>query len=251
MGMMTNQSKNYSNPQQISNFLGKGSMEQNFQCKFCDKKFHKETTLLTHMCVKKQRHMDINSTGSRFGFRAFQRFYTLTTNSKSPKSIDDFIRSDFYIDFAKFGNHLSVLKPLYMDQYIDYVIRNGVKLKDWTKDFVYDVYINDLLQKEPAQSATERTIVEIMEWCEKNKVEFKNFFTTISANEAAYLIKTGRISPWVLYLSTTGGDLMFRFNEDHSKIIGEIIDPGIWARKFKKAEDDVLYIKGILEQVGI
>ncbi|HEY6437912.1 MAG TPA: hypothetical protein VIY47_15085 [Ignavibacteriaceae bacterium] len=195
--------------------------------------------------------MEINSAGSRFGFRAFQRFYGLTTNSKSPKSVDDFINSKFYIDFAKFGNHLAALKPIYMDQYIDYVIKNGVKLKDWTKDFVYDVYINDLLKKEPAVSATERTITEIIEWCEENKIEFKDFFTLVSENEAAYLIKTGRISPWVLYLSTTGGNLMSRFNEDHSKIIGEIIDPGFWSKKFKKLEDDVIYIKNILNQADI
>lgn len=247
---MTKQSKNYSN-HQISNFLGKGSMEQNYECKFCKTKFHKESTLFTHMCVKKRRHMDINSAGSRFGFRAFQRFYELTMRPKAPKSIEDFINSPYYIDFAKFGNHLATLKPIYMDQYIDYIIKNSVKLKDWTKDFVYDVYIDDLIKKEPAVSAVERTINEIMEWCEENNVEFKDFFTSISANEASYLIKTGRISPWVLYLSTTGGDLMDRFNEDHSKIIGGIIDPGFWSKKFRREDDDVIYIKNILKQAYI
>ena len=203
------------------------------------------------MCVKKRRHMEINSSGSRFGFRAFQRFYEITMRPKAPKSIDDFISSPYYIDFAKFGNHLAALKPIHMDQYIDYVIRNGVKLKDWTKDFVYEVYLDDLIKKEPATSATAITITEIMEWCDINNVKFKDFFVTVSANEAAYLIKTGRISPWVLYLSSSGGDLMTRFTEDHSRMIGNMIDPGFWSKKFKKSEDDVLYIKGILEQAGL
>lgn len=251
MGMMTNQSKTYLNPQRISNFLGKGSMTQDYKCKFCNTKFHKESTLFTHMCVKKRRHMEINSAASRLGFRAFQRFYEITMHVKEPKSIDDFINSPYYIDFAKFGNHLATLKPLYTEQYVDYVIKNGVKLKDWTKDYVYDVYITDLIKKEPAVSATERTITEIMGWCENNRVEFKKFFSTISANESSYLIRTGRISPWVLYLSTTGGDLMSRFSEDHSKIIGDIIDPKFWSKKFKKDEDDVRYIKEILEQAGL
>ena len=231
--------------------LVKKKMEQNFQCKFCGTKFHKETTLTTHMCVKKQRYMDVNATGPRLGFRTFQRFYELTTKTKKPKSIDDFINSPYYIDFVKFGNHLALLKPVHLEKYIDFVIMNGVKLKDWTKDSVYEVYVEDLVKKEPAVSAAERTISEIMDWCEINRVEFKDFFFSISANEAAYKIKTGKISPWVLYLSVSGGDLISRFNDDHAKIIGTIIDAGFWMKKFKKADDDVEYITSLLEQAGI
>lgn len=226
-------------------------MEQNYKCKFCGTKFHKETTLTTHMCVKKRRHMDIDSTGSRLGFRTFQRFYEKATASKTPKSTDDFINSPYYIDFVKFGNHLALLKPVHTEKYIDFVIMNGVKLKDWTKDFVYETYIEDLVKKEPAVSATERTVEEIASWCEENKANFSDFFNVVNANEAAYLIKTGKISPWVLYLASTGDNLMSRFNEDHAKMIASIIDPGFWMKKFKRQEDDVSYIKEVLEQAKI
>ena len=203
------------------------------------------------MCVKKRRHMDIGTAGSRFGLRAFQKFYELTTKSKKIKTIEEFINSPYYIDFVKFGNHLTSLKPVHIEKYIEYVILNGVKLKDWTKDFVYDVYVDDLIKKEPATSATDRTITEIMEWCDKNNVAFDKFFSTVNVNEAAHLIRTGRISPWVLYLSSTGGELLSRFNEDHSNMIGAIIDPGQWMKKFKKADDDVSYIRELLEQAGL
>lgn len=226
-------------------------MQQDFQCKFCNTKFHKETTLATHVCVKKRRYMDINSSGSRLGFRTFQRFYELTMQSKKQKTTDDFINSPYYIDFAKFGNHVSTLKPLYTERYIDYVIMNGVKLKDWTKDFVYDLYIDDLVKKEPPESATERSIIEMSSWCEKNSVPFPQFFIKVSANEAAYMIKTGKISPWVLYLAPSAEDLMSRFNEDHAKMIGQIIDAGAWMKKFKKLPEDVDYIRGLLVQAGL
>jgi hypothetical protein len=226
-------------------------MEQNYQCKFCGAKFHRETTLSTHMCVKKRRHMDIDTAASRFGLRTFQKFYELTTNSKKAKTVQEFIDSPYYIDFAKFGNHLATLKPIYPEQFIEFVIKNGVKLKDWTKDFVYDTYIENLVKTEPATSATERTITDILEWCNKNGVKFDKFFSAISENEAAYMIKTGRITPWVLYLSTTGEELMTRFSEDHAKIIRDIIDAGFWMRKFKKAADDVEYITTLLEQAGL
>ncbi|HEY6435798.1 MAG TPA: hypothetical protein VIY47_04350, partial [Ignavibacteriaceae bacterium] len=76
-------------------------------------------------------------------------------------------------------------------------------------------------------------------------------FLKISANEGAYLIRSGRISPWIIYLSANGQNLVSRFNEDHYKIAGKIIDPGYWSRKFNKAGDDVDYITTLLEQTGI
>jgi len=229
----------------------KSKMEQNYQCKFCETKFHKENTLATHMCVKKRRHMEIDTPGSRFGFRAFQRFYDLTMKTKKLKSTDDFINSQYYIEFVRFGHHLADLKPLHPDKFIDFLLMNGVKLKDWTKDDIYYIYIEDMIKKEPAVSATERTITEIINWCEKEGVPFNDFFNKVSANEASHMIKTGKISPWVLYLAGSGANLESKFTEDHGKMIGSVIDPGFWMKKFKKAEEDVDYIRTLLEQAGL
>ena len=231
--------------------LTKKKMEQNYQCKFCGTKFHKEGTLATHICVKKRRFMEKDATGPRFGFLAFKRFYEISIVSSKPKTKDDFIDSPYYIDFVKFGHYISDLNPLYMEKFIDFAIKSGLKLKEWTREDLYELYICDLVQKEPAISATERTITEIMKWAETNKVEFDKFFTLVSANEAAHMIRAGKISPWVLYLCSTGDDLMSKFNEDHTKMIGKIIDPGFWMKKFKREDDDVNYIRELLEQAGI
>ncbi len=226
-------------------------MEQKFDCKYCGKKFHKETTLASHMCVKKQRYLDSNTSGARYGLRTFQRFYTLTTNIKKLKTQEEFIDSPYYIDFVKFGNHVASLKPVHIEQYIDFVILSGLKIPKWTTDPVYELYIENLVKTEPPSSAADRTISVIIEWSEKNNTPFTQFFSNISANEAAYLIQTGKISPWVLYLCKSAEDLQSRFTEDHDPMIKNMIDPGFWMRKFKKSDDDVEYIKGLLEQAGL
>ncbi len=226
-------------------------MVQNFECKFCSKKFHKEGTLYTHMCVKKRRNMEIETPASRFGFRTYQKFYEFTMASKKPKTVQEFIDSPYYIDFVKFGNHLANLKPVYPEKFIEFVIKNSVKLKDWTKDYVYDTYIDDLVKKEPGSAAIDRSITEIVQWTTDNNTEFTRFFHDIHPNEAAHMIRTGKISPWMLYLSETGGVLMDKFTEDHSKIIGNIIDPGVWMRKFKKIQDEVDDVQNLLVMAGI
>jgi len=226
-------------------------MEQKFDCKYCGKKFHKETTLATHICLKKQRYLDINTEGFRYGFRTFQKYFAYHTNSKKIKTQDEFIDSQYYTEFVNFGNHVGLLRPVHLEQYIDFVIKSGLKIEKWKIDSVYELYIENLVKTEPPVSATDRTISVIIEWCEKNNVTFNQFFINISANEAAYLIKTGRISPWVLYLSKSAEDLQGRFTEDHDPMIKNVIDPGFWMRKFKKETDDVEYIKNLLEQAGL
>jgi flavodoxin len=124
-------------------------------------------------------------------------------------------------------------------------------ISSFEKDFVYETYIVDLVHKEPAESATDRTITEIMDWCEKNKADFNLFFNIVSANEAAFMIKTGKISPWVLYLCESGGRLMSKFSEDHAKMITGVIEPAFWMKKFKNNTEDVNYIKTLLEQAGL
>lgn len=226
-------------------------MDQKFECKFCGTKFHRENTLSTHICVKKQRNNDVNTAGFRYGFRTFQRYYILVMQAKKVKTQEEFIDSQYYIDFVKFGNHIDRLKPLHIEQYIDFVILSPVGIKKWTSDAVYELYIENLIKTEPPNSAVERTITFMIEWCKSNGAQFDKFFSSISPNEAAYLIKIGRISPWVLYLSSTGENLMSQFNEDHAKMISQVIDPGFWMRTFKKKEDDVDEIREILEQAGL
>lgn len=226
-------------------------MIQKYECGFCKAKFQRESTLGTHICVRKRRHLEIDSIASRFGFRAFQRFYDISTVCKKTKTIEEFIESDYYIQFVKFGHHLAALRPVYPDQFIDFIIRNGIKLKDWTTDYVYYAYVDDLVKREPAIAAIDRSIGTMMEWATANNVEFVKFFSMVSPNEASSMIQTGKISPWVLYLSSSAGVLMNAFNGDHVKIIGSIIDAVFWMKKFKKNSDEVIYIRDLLTQAGL
>jgi len=231
--------------------LKDSEMDQNHQCRYCKKKFHKISTITAHLCPKKQRHLEIDTANSRFAFMAFCRFFELTTNSKKTKTIDEFIDSTYYIDFLKFGNYIVDIKPVNTSQFIDFVVLSGIKLKDWAQDTVYDIYIEDLIKKEPDDSAVERSILTIEEWCKKHNIEIPNFFNNISPNEASFLIRYGKISPWVLYLSSSGENLMTRLNEDHVRLIEKIIDPVFWHKKFKNKVDDVDYVSNLLKMGGL
>ena len=80
----------------------KTSSESN-TCKWCGKTFMSERTLAAHMCIKKRRWADKDLTHIRLGYRVFQMFYELNTTASKPKSMEDFIKSQYYEGFTKFG----------------------------------------------------------------------------------------------------------------------------------------------------
>lgn len=203
------------------------------------------------MCVKKQRHLDKDSVASRMGLELFRRFYELNTATKNAKTIDEFINSRYYIAFIKFARRLMDLRPVDQSRFVDYVFRNGIKDRDWCKDNVYEAYIVDLLSKEPASRGLERSINTMNEWGEKYDLPFNEFFIHVAPAEATHLVKMGKISPWVLYLSTTSDHLWDRLSDEQADIISSVINPKIWKAKFELKKDDCSFTRGILQDAGI
>lgn len=203
------------------------------------------------MCVKKQRHLDKDSVASRMGLELFRRFYELNTATKNAKTIDEFINSRYYIAFIKFARRLMDLRPVDQSRFVDYVFRNGIKDRDWCKDKVYESYIVDLLSKEPASRGLERSINTMNEWGEKYGLPFNEFFIHVAPAEATHLVKMGKISPWVLYLSTTSDHLWDRLSDEQADIISSVINPKIWKAKFELKKDDCSFTRGILQDAGI
>ena len=61
-----------------------------FKCGFCKKSFKKESTLAVHVCEKKRRHMVRDNKDAQLGFRTYQLFYKVGTNSKKEKTYEDY-----------------------------------------------------------------------------------------------------------------------------------------------------------------
>ena len=109
-------------------------MEQQYTCTHCDAKFTKEKTLIVHLCEQKRRHLARNEKHVQMGFQAYLRFYQIVQKQDKLKTYDDFAHSSYYNAFIKFGSFVHNVNPLYPDQYIDYVVKSGVKLDHWCRD---------------------------------------------------------------------------------------------------------------------
>ena len=226
-------------------------MELSYKCEHCCKLFAKEKTLVVHVCEQKRRYLGRDERHVQAGLLTYQRFYELTQKSKAAKTFEEFASSPYYTAFVKFGSFMINTAPIYPERFIDYVIKSGVKLDHWCRDELYDSYIRELIKIEPADGAIQRTIKTMMDWADTNSAPWEHYFQYVNLNRATHDIKEGLISPWLVLNTKSGKDLLKRMNDEQLEIVGPIVDPQFWIRRFKSLPADVELIKDVVKEARI
>ena len=225
----------------------------NHQCEFCEKEFSNEKRLIVHMCEQRRRWNNKNEKYVRLGFQTWLKWYELsgTHRNKKDRSYKDFMKSKYYTSFTKFGRHMSNTNLVNPTQFIEFVIKNGIKLSDWCKDSVYEFYVRDVCKRENVEVALERQVGLMEKWAEENDEEWTEFFKKIHPNLAIKWIKAGRISPWIIFKASTTVDLFDRMSEEQIALVDEFIETSFWNLKMKKNEKDAKFVQETLEKYGI
>lgn len=225
-----------------------------YKCRYCDKSYTKESTLVAHLCEQKRRAQQETETGVQFGFRAYIRFYELTQGSTKSKSYDDFAKSPYYQAFVKYGRYCVSIRCVNVNQFTDWLLKNNKKLDFWCKDSLYDEWLLQYLKKEATQDALERALKEMTGYAEDHpelKNGFSDYFRYGNVNRIIHHISTGRISPWVVYNCASGVEFLDSISEEQVSIVLPWIDPDFWQRKFRDYMADTEWVKEILTQGGL
>ena len=91
----------------------------------------------------------------------------------------------------------------------------------------------------------------MQQWGMEHDRPFNVFFREISKPRAIHWIKSGRISPWIIFNSMSGTELLNSFNDHELNLINEYLEPTFWTRKFEVRKDDVEFVKSILKKAEI
>jgi hypothetical protein len=222
-----------------------------FECHYCGLKFKREKTLTVHLCEQKRRFLNKNEQYVRFGHIAYNKFYEITQGATSPKPYDHFAKSNYYTGFTRFGKYMIEVDAVEPEQFIDFVIRASIPLDKWATDSVYQAYINDLSRKESTDRAIERSILFMQDWAIEHDAAYSDFFRKITKSRAIHCIRSGRISPWVIFNCDSGSELVGSFDDQELKLVNEYLDPAFWAKKFSVRQEDVSFAQTVLEQAGL
>lgn len=206
---------------------------------------------MVHVCEKKRRWLARNEKHVKFGLLTFQKFWEITQNVKKPKTFEDFIQSQYYSAFVKFGSFMVNAKPIHPERFIEYVVRSGIKIDRWCRDEVYDTYLAELLRIEPADAAVQRSLTTMMNWADQNNAQWQHYFKYASSNRITHDIKEGQVSPWLVLNCKSGKKCLKEFTDEQLAIIEPIIDPVFWMQRFKTLPADTALIEALVEETKI
>ena len=222
---------------------------QDYQCKFCSKAFTRESTLSNHMCERKRRWMGKDDSASRIAFNVWVDFMKyVSPNTKKTKVFDDFIRSPDYIGFVKFANYLIELRPLESDKFIQWLFKMGVRMSDWQKPGIYQLYVQEESKKETADRALERALLLMKEWSETTGENWQEFFNKIAPASAMNMVVMGRLSPWIIYSTDCAQQLLDRMEPGQIDTVAKHVDTIWWINKLKNNPKEVQWINTTMAQ---
>lgn len=228
--------------------------DQAYKCRYCEKSFAKESTLAVHLCEQKRRWQQEKEVPVQLGLKAYLRFYEVTQGSARLKSYADFVSSPYYNAFVKHGRYCQSIRCINFTSFLDWLLRNNKKIDHWCKDSLYVEWMAEYLRKEAVQDALERALKEMQDYADDHP-ELKNGFTDYfrygNANRVCHHIATGRVSPWIVYNSTSGVEFLGSLSEEQVGMIMPWIDPDYWQRKFVDYLADAEWVKDILEKAGL
>jgi len=225
-----------------------------FTCRYCNKSYSKESTLLAHLCEQKRRWQQEKETGVQFGLRAYLRFYETTQGAAKLKSYEDFVASSYYNAFVKYGRYLVAIRAINTNSFTDWLLKNNKKLDYWCKDSLYEQWMHEYIKREAVQDAMERALKEMQNYADDHpdlKNGYRDYFRFGNSNRICHHITTGRISPWVLFNCVSGVEFLESLSEEQLAIILPWIDPDYWQQKFRDYMADTEWVKDILQKAGL
>jgi hypothetical protein len=218
-------------------------------CEFCNRSFVRESTLLKHICEYKHRWLERDRRGNQIGFQSWLQFYTKNSLSKKVRTYEEFIKSAYYTAFVKFGAYSVAMNCVNVSRFVDFLLKENIKLDTWTSDANYTKFLLEYTKTENALDAVTRTVSHCLDLAEAEKLQPNDYLRYGNRNKICYAITTGRISPWVLYQSESGVKLLDELAHDQVKMVYDYINPVQWAIKFSKEVDKADEIKQLMTEL--
>jgi hypothetical protein len=229
-------------PQQLVDAVGSVQLSKNtFKCQYCKKSFQRESTLLAHSCEKKRRWQNKDSQDVLVGFASYDLFYRIEMQSK-PKEYKDFVDSQYYTAFVKFGAYCINTRLIDQEQFTRWLIKNKAKLKDWPTDKMYLLFVQDHVKRESVERALERFVEHAAE-----TDYFDTFWESASGYVIADWVEMGKISPWLLISSNRAQTALETMPAECMTRIANCIDADYWGKKRQLNPHDANFVEEMID----
>lgn len=225
------------------------------QCRFCDKKYKREETVMTHKCEKRDRYNERESRPMREAYRLYMMFMETHKLSikKSEEPIIHFLKSKYFKDFYEFGQYLLNNDILEKEQFTKMIITSGKPVYEWCTHKTLYEWVKKCLLEEHPRRGVERSIPALTEWADLTGNEWNTFFENVSSERVIGWVESGKISPWLIWIAPpeSTNKMFGRMSDSELEYIMKYLEPTHFQIKQITYQKDCDEIRSILRDAGI
>lgn len=221
-----------------------------FTCKYCRKQFVREHHYLAHKCKEMKRDEELRTPNGQAALNYYQLW--MRTMKRTPPSAAAFATSRYYrtfVNFVEFSKAVDLPKP---DKFIWLMVYKDFPPTIWTNDEVYTTYLEFLDRKTSPLDQASLSIETLLAVADKHEIEPSEVFTVLKAQDIIHMLRTRRLSAWLLLFSKKFKHLFaHETTTDQRLIIENLIRPEYWGDKLEEYADEVKTIKMLVSEMGI
>ena len=220
-----------------------------YECEFCSATFVNKKNLKKHNCKYKKRYLHIKT--NRRGLSAFNYYKKwLSISGKSIKYVDEhtFVHSIHYNHFVKFISHIKEKGIPDILLFIRIMVKKGISPQNWLHEKTLELFLEEYDLSDPVKqiSISVDTIIRITDALE---CEPKEIFNILTVPDISMLVKTRKISPWLLLNSSTFKEyLKNRATASDREYIQKFVNPKKWKSIINNNEKIKKAVLEIIEQ---
>lgn len=222
-----------------------------YTCRACHTVFVREDRFLAHKCKQMKREEEFHSPAGQAAWNYYQQW--LREMKRLPPSAgQSFMSSKFFRTFINFVTFTKTVELPRPEKFIWLMVQKNFPPALWQTDEVYSMYLEFLDRKVPPLEQANLSVETLFSYAEKHDVDVSDVFTKLHPADLIQMLRTRRLSPWLLLCTTKFGPY-FRnqTNPEQRIIIENLIRADFWYDKMEQHAEDVLAIKKVVQAMGL
>jgi hypothetical protein len=199
------------------------------------------------MCRNKKRYLQKDEQHVRLALKFFNDWYRISMGSKGTKDYAEFVKSQYYGAFVRFGLYVLEARVIAPERYLEWLIKHQKPVDIWCKDSVYNKYLAEQSKKETAERALERYVIHADRWSERTGQHWTAYWQQVQPYTLVNDIKMGKISPWVFLGHQPAKERLFDLPSELLNDIADTVDLSFWTRKIDLNKPTVKWIGEMLQ----
>lgn len=228
-------------------------MAKKFICVECYKLFDTNKGLQNHKCEIRERKKLVNSKQFKVAFFYFKCWVKELKKYKKDKKVTEqqFIESRFFKSFFKFIEFSKKKKIPDNIIFIKMMTEKKILPNIWTKDTVYDIFIQDYDDFTTFEDQIRISKNTIEAFSEKYEIDPSEFLKKIRVNALTNLLFTKNLSLWVLLLSDTFTKRLSTMPQSDKITLSSFINEKKWEKIFTENPNRVGVAKNIVNSLNL